>query len=152
MKTHVKILLVLVLFAFIFTTGFDEVPEDEESKWLIIEKAPEILQQLIVVLSSSGLAVFLGNLAKYPKFMKWMDGKTNVIVSIIALLILGAASAAKFFDKDLLMIIMPWLENDLADFMQIVNFALSAVLAIAGLKPIHDAVDGMPLLGKSFSK
>ena len=152
MKTHVKILLVLALFAFIFTTGFDEVPEDEESKWLIIEKAPEILQQLIVVLSSSGLAVFLGNLAKYLKFMKWMDGKTNVIVSLIALLILGVASAAKFFDKDLLMVIMPWLENDLADFMQIVNFALSAVLAIAGLKPIHDAVDGMPLLGKSFSK
>ena len=152
MKTYVKILLVLALFAFIFTTGFDEVPEDEESKWLIIEKAPEILQQLIVVLSSSDLAVFLGNLAKYPKFMKWMDGKTNVIVSLIALLILGVASAAKFFDKDLLMIIMPWLENDLADFMQIVNFALSAVLAIAGLKPIHDAVEGMPLLGKSFSK
>ena len=152
MKTHVKILLVLVLFAFIFTTGFDEVPEDEESKWLIVEQAPAILQQLIIILSSSGLAVFLGNLAKYVKFMKWMDGKTDVVVSIIALLILGAASAMKFFDKDLLMLIMPWLESGLSDFMHIVNFAMAALLAIAGIKPIHDALNGMPLVGKSFNE
>lgn len=143
----IGLLLIVALSAFA-----PAVPPVKEAEPTVVEQnAPAILQQLLVIFSASGFSVLLANVAKNWKSFKWMDGKTDLVVAILAVLLLAAAVIAKWFNVDLLGILMPWLEANMTGFVQVLTFVLGAVMSILANKPANKLLRGNALIGTSFS-
>lgn len=147
--SSIGLFIVMVLSAFAPATP--PVPEEAEVPVLIAE-LPSILNALIVVFGSSGLGVLLGNIAKNIPFMKWMDGKTDKVVAVVITCIFSYAVYLKLFNVELLNQLMPWIEANLAKYVEYAAVVFGWIFAILGMQPIHSALAGKLIVGKSFAK
>ncbi len=143
----VGLFIVMALSAFAPVTP----PPVKAETPVLITELPSLLESLIVVFGSSGISVLLGNLAKNIPFMKWMDGKTDKVVAVLVTGIFGYAVYLKIFNVELLNQLMPWISANLAKYVEYASVVLGWIIAIMGMKPIHDALNGKLLIGKSFS-
>lgn len=147
MISSIGLFVVMVLSAFAPATP----PAKVEDAPILIKELPEVLNALIVIFGSSGLGVLLANIAKNIPFMKWMDGKTDKVVAVVVTCIFGYAVYLKLFNVELLNQLMPWIEDNLAKYVEYASVVFGWIFAILGMKPIHDALAGKLIIGKSFS-
>ena len=110
----------------------------------------KLLEQVLLIVATSGIPVLLANLAKY--FFPKMQGKTDKVVDVMIVgLFAFGWFYGEYFDPNFLYDTLPEVGNKAKDVVEIINGII--VLAVSlGLSPkIYAFVkDRIPLLGKSF--
>ena len=111
----------------------------------------ELLEQVILVIATSGIPVLLANIAK--NFIPQMDGKTDKVVNamVVGLFVFGWFYG-EYFDPNFLYDVLPGISAKAKEVVELINGIIVLIVSL-GLSPkIYALVKGkVPLLGKSFS-
>ena len=111
----------------------------------------ELLEQVVLIIATSGIPVLLANLAK--NFIPKMQGKTDKIVNamIVGLFVFGWFYG-EYYDPNFLYDVLPGISIQAKEVVEIINGILILVASLWSSPKIYALVkDRVPLLGKSFS-
>jgi hypothetical protein len=126
-------------------------PVPASSPSLLEKELPDILQQLVVIFSVPAVGVMFGNFIKIFPFMKWMDGKTDMVVAFLVTVAFGGAVSLKLFNPDLLGTVMPWLAANFEKYIGYFNTGLGLIISIISVPWFHDKIKGWFIVGRSFN-
>lgn len=113
----------------------------------ILKSVMEVAAQFAALAGVAGLVVILINVLKQMGVVK--DGQAPVWSFVLNAVAFGLIVSIRVFKPDVDLV---WLDANAAKIAQLLLYIAGLFFQVAIAKNEHDAIAGVPLIGKSFSR